>query len=131
MAPIGDYLQSADWKKEKHMPVITCPDSVKAGEKCTIQVSVGREIAHPNTTEHHIRWIHLFFQPEGEKFTCHLGSFDFTAHGESAQGANQGPTYTEPDIQVLTQLKKSGTLYATSFCNIHGLWESTRAIKVT
>jgi len=27
------------------------------------------EIAHPNTTDHHIRWISLYFHPEGNKFT--------------------------------------------------------------
>ena len=27
-------------------------------------------------------------------------------------------------------LKASGTLYGLSFCNIHGLWESSMAVKV-
>ena len=130
MAKIGDYLQSADWKSEKHVPVIESPDSVKAGEKFTVRASVGKEVPHPNTTEHHIRWIHLFFQPEGEKFTFQLGGFDFSVHGESTQGANEGPLYSEPDVQVIATLKKSGTLFAMSFCNIHGLWESSREIQV-
>jgi len=130
MAKIGNHVQSADWKSEKHVPVIECPASVKSGAKFTVRASVGKEIAHPNTTEHHIRWIHLFFQPEGEKFTYQLGGCDFTAHGESVKGPDQGPILTEPDVQIVTQLKTSGILLATSFCNIHGLWEGSREIKV-
>ena len=129
-AKLGEFVQSADWKAEKHVPVIECPDSVKAGEKVTIQTSVGKEIAHPNTTEHHIRWIQLYFKPEDEKFIYQLGDFAFTAHGECVAGANQGPSYTEPEVRIVTQLKKSGTLIAESYCNIHGLWESAKAIKV-
>ena len=58
---ISDIIQSADWKTEKHVPGIEAPEVVKAGERVTVQVSVGKEIAHPNTTEHHIRWIKLYF----------------------------------------------------------------------
>jgi superoxide reductase len=38
------------------VPVIECPDALKSGKRFEIKVSVGKEIAHPNTTEHHIRW---------------------------------------------------------------------------
>jgi superoxide reductase len=130
-ATLGEHLQSADWKSEKHVPVIDCPDSVKEGERFTIQAAVGKEIGHPNTTEHHIRWIQLYFKPDDEKFIYQLGNFAFTAHGESVEGANEGPSYAEPDVQVVTQLKKSGTLIAESYCNIHGLWENAKAIKVS
>ncbi len=127
---LGERIQSGDWKQEKHLPVIECADSVKAGEKLAVSVSVGKQIAHPNTTEHHIRWIQLFFQPEGDKFTYQLGQWDFNAHGESAAGPNQGPAYSEPAVTASLTLKKSGTLLALGFCNIHGLWESAKEIKV-
>ncbi len=130
MAKLGDQFQTADWKQEKHSPVIESPDSVKAGEKFEIGVSVGKEIAHPNTTEHHIRWIQVFFKPEGEKFSYQLASCEFNAHGESAKGANEGPAFTEPAVGATLTLKSSGTLFALSFCNIHGLWESSKAISV-
>jgi superoxide reductase len=32
MSEIGERYQSADWKSEKHVPVIECPDSVPANE---------------------------------------------------------------------------------------------------
>ena len=130
MSKVGELFQSADWNKEKHVPVIECADQVKVDEVVVVKISLGKEIAHPNTTEHHIRWIQLFFQPDGEKLSYQVGSFEFTAHGESALGANQGPIYTHHAVTAELKLKKSGTLVATSFCNIHGLWESSKPIKV-
>jgi superoxide reductase len=52
MAELGTHIQKADWKTEKHVPVIECPDTVKAGEMFEVKVTLGKEIAHPNTTEH-------------------------------------------------------------------------------
>jgi len=101
MTELSQRIQKADWKKEKHVPVIECPDQVKADEVFEAKVSLGKEIAHPNTTEHHISWITLYFHPEGEKFTHQVGRFEFSAHGEST---------------------------ALALCNIHGLWESSKEI---
>jgi len=126
---IGELLRSGDWKSEKHVPVIKAPDQVKAGERFTVSVCVGEDIPHPNTTEHHIRWIKLFFQPQ-DGFTYEVADWQFTAHGESVKGANAGPAITEPFGQVDVILKESGTLLALSYCNIHGLWENARPITV-
>lgn len=123
-------IQSGDWKGEKHVPVIEAPETVKAGEKFTVSVTVGKEIAHPNTTEHHIRWIKVYFKPEDAKFPYELFNVEFNAHGEAAVGANQGPAFTEPLGQVTVRLGKPGQLIAASYCNIHGLWESYKDIKV-
>ncbi len=127
---IGERFQQADWKAEKHVPVIDCPGEVKAGENFEVKVSIGKEIAHPNTTEHHIRWIELYFAPEGDKFTYEVGRFEFNAHGEAATGPNEGPVHTHHAVSAWAALEKPGTLYATSLCNIHGLWESSFDIKV-
>jgi len=54
MTELSSSIQKGDWKKEKHMPVIEAPEQVKAGELFEVKVSLGKEIAHPNTTEHHI-----------------------------------------------------------------------------
>jgi superoxide reductase len=126
----AEIIQSADWKAEKHVPVIEAPDSVKAGEKFTVQVTVGKEIAHPNTTEHHIRWIKLYFKPDGGKFAYDVALAEFDAHGEAVEGPNKGPVYTEPSLQAALKLNASGTLLASSYCNIHGLWEYAIPIKV-
>lgn len=127
---IADVIQSADWKTEKHAPVIEAPDKVVAGEKFCVELSVGKEIAHPNTTEHHIRWVKLYFKPDHSKFVYEIGSSEFNAHGESVEGANKGPVYTEPVAKFIVKVGSSGTLLATSYCNIHGLWESSQVIAV-
>ncbi len=130
MKAFGELFQAADWKAEKHVPVIECPDRVKAGEPFSVKVSVGKEIAHPNTTEHHIRWISVYFHAEGEKFPYQVGHFEFSAHGESAAGPNQGPVYTDHEVTASLKITKPGTLYAAAQCNIHGLWQSGREIKL-
>jgi superoxide reductase len=131
MKPLAELFQTADWKTEKHMPVIECPSEVKAGEAFQLVASVGKEIAHPNTTDHHIVWIAIYYQPDGDKFPLEIGRTDFTAHGQSPLGPNMGSAYTQPQIRLTLKLGKSGALYAVSMCNIHGLWQSAAAIAVS
>ncbi len=130
MAKIGDLYQTADWKSEKHVPVIECPDAVAADEPFEAKVSLGKEVAHPNTTEHHIRWIQLYFRPEGDKFAYQVGNFEFCAHGESTDGADKGPVYTNHSATASLKIKKPGTLFATALCNIHGLWENAKSVSL-
>ena len=130
MAELKELLQSADWKKEKHAPVIEAPETVKKGDAVSVVVSVGKEIPHPNTTPHHIRWIGLYFLPDGAKNPLELARFDFTAHGESPDGPDTSTVYTTPSGLCTFKTEKSGTLLASSYCNIHGLWESSRRITV-
>ena len=93
MGKVSEQVQTSDWKTEKHVPVIDAPDSVAAGELFSVTVGLGKEVAHPNTVEHHIRWVSLYFQPEGEKFTYQVGHFEFGAHGESAKAPGEGPGF--------------------------------------
>jgi superoxide reductase len=43
MAKIGEQYQTADWKSEKHVPVIDCPDEVKADEMFDVTITLGKE----------------------------------------------------------------------------------------
>ena len=43
---LGELFQSADWKQEKHSPVI---EVEKIEGLVKVRVSVGKEIPHPNT----------------------------------------------------------------------------------
>ncbi len=131
MFQMNDAVQTADWKKEKHVPVIEMPDKIKKSDAVKLTVTVGKEIAHPNTTEHHIAWIDVFFRPEGEKFTCHIGRYEFQTHGGSAQGSNTSTIYTQPETLVNFKTEKSGTLFALSYCNIHGLWMNSMDLVVS
>ena len=128
--PIEEHLGKADWKKEKHVPVIECPDAVKADEVFEVRVSIGKEIAHPNTTAHHIRWIALYFHPDGEKFSSQSARAEFAAHGESTEGPDTSTVYTHHSTAAWMKTKKSGTLYAVSLCNIHGLWEGEKKLQL-
>ena len=127
---VSEMVQSGDWKGEKHVPVVEAPQSVKAGEAFDVTVSVGKEIAHPNTTEHHIRWIRLYFKPQGGKFAYDVAYFEFNAHGEAAGGPNTGPAYTEPCGTARLKISEPGEFVAVSFCNIHGLWEGSASVGV-
>jgi superoxide reductase len=130
MAAISQVIKSADWKTEKHAPVIEVPAEIKAGQAFDVKVSLGKAVAHPNTTEHHIAWISVYFQPEGAPVPSQVGHFEFSAHGESVAGPNQGPLHTSPSAVITITTDKPGTLQAVSFCNIHGLWESTAEVKL-
>ena len=127
---IGEAIQSGDFKGEKHVPVVEAPEKVKAGEAFTVKLSVGKEIAHPNKTEHHICWIQLFFKPADSKFLIELAKFDYAAHAAAMDITAAGPAWAEPFSCLKTKLAKSGTLVALSYCNIHGLWESSQEITV-
>jgi superoxide reductase len=129
-AQLKDLYQSADWKKEKHVPVIDAPQEVGKGEFFEVKVTIGKEVAHPNKTEHHISWIEVYFHPEGGKFPYHIGRADFAAHGASGEGPDTSTVYTHHAATLSFKTDKPGIIYAASYCNIHGLWENTRAIKI-
>jgi len=130
MSSIKDLFQTADWKSEKHVPVIEAKDKVQKSEGVKITVTVGKEIAHPNTTEHHISSVEIYFLAKGEKFPVSIGKFAISAHGASAKGPNTSTIYTQPEVTLNLKTEKSGTIYATSLCNIHGLWESSKELTV-
>jgi len=130
MPELKDQLQSADWKSEKHVPYIDCPDTFKKSEPVRVTVAVGKEVPHPNTSAHHIQWLDLYFLPEGEKFSYQIGRFECHAHGASIQGPDTSTIYTSPATQVEFKTDKPGTVMAASYCNIHGLWQYSKKIHL-
>ncbi len=130
MTDIGGKILSADWKSEKHVPVIECPDRVAADRYFDIRASVGKEIDHPNTVEHHIRWIKLYFHPAGGKNTYQVAHMEFSPHGESVDGPNTGPVHTHHSAVATIRTTVGGVVHALAYCNIHGLWESSKEIAV-
>ena len=103
-------------KVETHTPKIEAPEKVKAGEEFQVTITVG---PHPNTVQHSIRHIRVFFAEEGRAFNpIHIATVQLE------------PEYAEPKVTLTLKLKKSGTLYAVEYCNLHGLWEARKEIKV-
>jgi len=130
MKQFGELFQTADWKTEKHVPVIECADKVKGGEFFPVKVTLGKEVAHPNKTEHHIRWISVYFHADSEKSAYQIGHFEFAAHGGSVDGPDTSSTYTHHEVGLSMKTDKPGVIYATALCNIHGLWQSQKEITV-
>ena len=98
-------------------------------EAFSVVVTVGKEIAHPNTSEHFISWIVLYFKPEGKSLVYELGKQTFSAHGASTDGPNSITMHTAPQAVFQIKVGTPGTLIATSYCNIHGLWESSQDVS--
>lgn len=103
-------------KVETHTPKIEVPSIIEKDKPFTISIFVG---PHPNTLEHSIRYIEVYFYEEGRKF-----------NPISLARVHLTPTYVEPDIKLTLKLKKSGILYVVEYCNLHGLWEAREHIKV-
>jgi len=73
-------------KVESHTPKISAPDKVKAGEPFTVEISVG---PHPNTVQHSIRYIEIFFKEEGRVFNpITVAKIELT------------PEYAEPNVTI-------------------------------
>jgi superoxide reductase len=121
--------QTGDIGHEEHAPVIELPDEMQPGEKIDITVWAGREAPHPNSTEHFIAWIELFFKPDNSQTTYYLGRTDFMAHGATTKGPNTMICHTEPQTVFQVKLDQPGQLIATSCCNIHGLWDGSVELK--
>ena len=120
---LSDYVKTADWKAEKHVPVIVAPETVAAGLTFEVEVAVGKEIPHPNTVEHHIAWIALHFVPDGSPVSIEIGRVDLSSHGPVVATASTA--------KFAVQLEKGGVFYATAYCNLHGLWSSAARVVVS
>jgi superoxide reductase len=103
-------------KVESHTPKIEAPGTVKADQPFEVKVTVG---PHPNTVEHSIRRIEVYFYEEGRPFNPVLLGV-----------TNLAPVYADPAIKLTMKVKKSGTIHAVEYCNLHGLWEGKKEIKV-
>lgn len=98
--------------EQKHVPVIDAPETVKAGETFSVQVSIG-EALHPMIPQHYIHWVELF------------------AGNEPAGRVGLTPTFGVPQVTLRLKLDKSVTLVVREYCNLHGLWESRKDIQVS
>jgi superoxide reductase len=110
--------QDQEMGKEKHVPMIDAPAAAKAGDKISVTVTVGKVVAHPNTVEHHIQSLELYALEDGTQNLMKIGAVDL------------GPTLADPKVTFTVMLKASTTLYALSYCNIHGVWDYAVKVKI-
>jgi len=46
--------------EQKHLPVISAPDTVKRNEAFPVTIEVGKYKKRPNESEHFIEWVDLY-----------------------------------------------------------------------
>ncbi len=108
----------ADWEnltdlEKKHMPIISAPDNVKAGDRFEVTVEVGKLLAHPNENTHFIEFVELYADH------AYLARVDFTAQT------------TFPMVKFCIALAGPiEKLHAYARCNIHGVWTAEKPINV-
>ncbi len=99
--------------EKKHLPIISAPENVKKDDVFEITIEVGKLLAHPNEAGHFVEWIELYC---GDTFLTRV----------SLSGGASAPKATIP----VKLSHAHGPLKAWAKCNLHGLWEGTKDIKV-
>lgn len=94
-----------------HVPRISAPDTIKPGVPFEVEVRVGEKL-HEMIPTHYIDWIDLYADD------IFLTKFILT------------PNFTQPICKMMLTLNKSATLRALEHCNLHGLWEGTKQVKI-
>jgi len=105
--------------EKKHVPIIHVESTVELGKPFEVTVNVGELLAHPNMLGHWIGCISLYAGDVG------LGRITFA------------PGVAEPVLEMMVVLSEAGgwtkgdvTLRAVECCNLHGVWENTKTIKL-
>ncbi len=105
--------------EKSHAPVITVPQTVKAGVPFMVEVSIGEHL-HDMGPSHWIEYVELLLGNEP------AGRIDFQPRG-----------YLKPKVGFMVVVPKEAaptgklTLVAHQRCNLHGLWEGSFDIAVT
>ena len=112
----ADYIKTQEAEgKEKHVPSIDVKECSSCNE-LTVIGQVGKEVMHPSTAEHHIKYIQLFGETNENKFV-HISTLEL------------GEENTLPRGKVNIKKGNLKNIIALSFCNIHGVWENSIEVK--
>ena len=98
--------------EKKHTVVIDAPDKVKEGEEFEVTMHVGEYKEHPNEVGHFIEWMELY---SGDTFLARL---------------DLSPEKTHYVMKTTVKLDHAHPLRGRAKCNLHGLWESEKEVKV-
>jgi len=99
--------------EKKHIPVITAPEKATKNEPFEVKIEIGKLLEHANEPAHFIEWIELY---SGDTF---LGRVHFSG----------GASYPQASFKVKLS-HAHGPLKVWEKCNLHGLWENTKEIRV-
>jgi len=99
--------------EKKHLPVITAPKTVQAGQCFEVTVEVGKLLEHPNEKGHFINFVELYADH------TYLGRQHFVH------------TNVCPVAKFCVQLSHiHNELRAFAWCNLHGTWEYDMPLTV-
>lgn len=99
--------------EKKHLPVLSAPETVKKGEPFTVEVQVGKLLAHPNEHGHFIQFVELYA--------------DDTMLGRVSLVSEK----TDPHTCFKATLRFAAKeLRAYEHCNLHGTWMARQPITV-
>ena len=112
---IKNFFKNVDEGKEKHLPGIEIKECVTCGE-LGVTIQVGKEVIHPATPEHFIQTITLYGVTAENKIK-QLTQF------------NLGQENTLARVRTTIKQGLFVQLIATSYCNLHGLWENFIELK--
>ena len=118
------YLKTTKCKIQNHTPVIECPDKVEADKIFQIKLSLGNGIGHPDTNEHHICRVSLYYSDNEGKTVRQIAGIKYDSHSPNRDALSRYETTVDAKIP------ESGVLHAIAYCNIHGLAEAIKQITV-
>lgn len=98
--------------EKKHWPRIECPDMVESGKPFDVTVNIGVGIDHPSELAHFIEWVEL------SRGNC------------STTRAYLQPKYSYPRVTFRIAIDKDTTLISRESCNLHGIWENKKEIRI-
>lgn len=112
MKEFDPFRKSFSHSDPKHTPVLTAPDTVKAGQAFDVAIEVGR-ITHPMQTGHSLRWIELY------------------AGNVQLARVELIPIMTRPKVTLTIVLDQTTTLRALAMPNHSGAFAGTKEVRVT
>ena len=91
-------------------------------EPFQLKLALGGDSGHETSSMHHIRWIRVYFHPDGEnRNPLEVGSFRFQTHGCTPEG--ESPVCSGDSVHCTISLNEPGTLLIVAYCSLHGFWE--------
>jgi superoxide reductase len=118
------YLKTTERKTHSHTPIIECPEKVEAGKIFQIKISLGNGTGHPDTNEHHVRRISLYYSDSEGKTVRQIAGVEFQSHHPGKEALSRYETMVD------AKFDESGMLHAMAYCNVHGLAEAIKQITV-
>jgi superoxide reductase len=108
--------------------VIEGPSLVRANEPFEVRVTVVRGTPYADDAGHHIEWVSLYFEPEGEKYPTLVGNVEFDNRNVRSPLPGREPLCDRRTTVFSMRTRKRGILRAVSFCSGRGLFESSRDV---